>query len=411
MRAIGLWLYPRRALSGNHSRVINNNMLAPQTATVEVPWQRLRLESPQHRDEQLSRRNYLATKFNRSDNSTALRYLSHSSVALVSVCIGAVFERRISRLRKLAEHMGALETLIWTEADFLSDPIISPHAHKFRSLNGFNASYLQHFTGMQAHFRPFCAAFKPAVLLRAMLRWPLSYVLWTDCEPGALERHAKASLRMTAYRLSEHGFGGGGGLNTPQLGYGLAWSTCRGWYAKGSGRPVGFANLTGCHCVNLWTERAANCMMPGALADIEALGPAASGVWRAAHVDTSFNLLANTAFNRAIVADWLSLAVAKPRIFCGTGSQDEFAYSLVLHHYRLPALTSITWNDLRDSLLVLKNGVFAVEPPGACVRDPEYAKDLSQRWCTRVVRTTPYHESKHAAARGHARKAKGEHRS
>ena len=94
---------------------------------------------------------------------------------LVSFARGDVYEKSLRQMQN-AEGF-ADRKLLWTEQELRRDPIFQQHVGTFELLERYtrNASHDQR--------RPYCAAFKPLMLLRALrttCTGPSDYVLWAD---------------------------------------------------------------------------------------------------------------------------------------------------------------------------------------------------------------------------------------
>ena len=90
-------------------------------------------------------------------------------VTLVSFARGESHERSLRRMRRAAF---ADDRLLWGDLELRSDPIFTRHAHAFAALDSLsNRSHGR---------RPYCAAFKPLMLARAIRQSasPSDYVLW-----------------------------------------------------------------------------------------------------------------------------------------------------------------------------------------------------------------------------------------
>lgn len=123
---------------------------------------------------------------------------SRPRATLVSVAIGADFERKLQALGASARLGGFDDTLLWSsERDVLADQVLSTplgHQRTFRDI--FETSlrsgrFDARASRITKSFRPFCAAFKMVALWRALQQSREGdYVLWAD----ASRYHANVTL-------------------------------------------------------------------------------------------------------------------------------------------------------------------------------------------------------------------------
>ena len=107
---------------------------------------------------------------------------------LCSVAIGEPYESRLEQLRFSAAAAGFDRTLLWKRSDVLADPLFqqSNISAAFDVMDAFFRRY--HHKKGTGHWsaRPYCAAFKPVIMWRALhSSAPGDYVLWADASQYA----------------------------------------------------------------------------------------------------------------------------------------------------------------------------------------------------------------------------------
>ena len=101
------------------------------------------------------------------------------SVILVSVGIGKQFKDGLDVLSTTSAVMGFNRTLLWNDSALFDDPLFARFRGAFGNLQEENLNRSDQFWGMKQ--RPFCAAFKPIILLRAMRSARKGdYIMWAD---------------------------------------------------------------------------------------------------------------------------------------------------------------------------------------------------------------------------------------
>lgn len=110
---------------------------------------------------------------------------SPSSV-LVSVAIGAAYEAQLPKLKSTLGGAGFTKSQLWTASNLEEDSIFKKYKVQFEKLfhmkNGYSSI---------GHQFPYCGAFKPLALLRAMLESCTGdYIMWTDAS-----RHLDVGLK------------------------------------------------------------------------------------------------------------------------------------------------------------------------------------------------------------------------
>jgi len=100
-------------------------------------------------------------------------------------------------LKEMGEHVWADRKMLWTEEALQRDPLFVEHREAFAELERIAQS-----PELRGHkqWRPYCAAFKPIIILRAMSEARKGdYVLWTDSSKYA----GGAGLAVAADQLRE----------------------------------------------------------------------------------------------------------------------------------------------------------------------------------------------------------------
>jgi len=249
---------------------------------------------------------------------------------LVSVGINQPYEGNLIGLRKAAQAIGFDRVMLWDEAQFLHDKLTRKHLSKFLELNhSTSESILCKSWGKWC--RPYCAAFKPVALLRAMSEAQLGdYVLWADASRYSnysstlQERNgtlnivsAVEGLRASAIRF-----------NQPASMYGSATCSCAGRCASNGAYAEPAVNL-------VWPFAPWNDQFECSIFQDFNISHASSFI-RDLWFTNAHILLENTIFNRMLLLEWLSLALQNPSAFCRSHPQDQSAWSIVASRHRLP---------------------------------------------------------------------------
>ena len=278
---------------------------------------------------------------------------------LVSVAIGAEFERKLEALRASAFSAGFDDVLLWREHQFLADPVLrtplvgSPAGATFRDV----------FVGVLRHerfdpraqkitksIRPYCAAFKMVALWRALQQSEHGdYVMWADSSryfanvtlaPGLLRRavdllrgavprptrpsHVAARWRASSWydgRLKT------GDWASVAVGSAFGLLTCSGWDCE-----TDLYTWNGLQQVISDRTRAAYSELIGA-----------SDLLQRPLVLNSNILLRNAPSTRLLVWDWLGMAVARPAGFCSSHVQDQVARARIHPQTSLPPAPFSPW--------------------------------------------------------------------
>ena len=254
------------------------------------------------------------------------------AVTLASVGFGqAPYVRARERFRRHAADGAFNSTVVWGESGVREDPLAADPAFaaQFEAL------------GRNRQRRPFCAAFKPLAIWRALERGcDGDYVLWADSSP----RHPRQALNWTA--------GGGPAVRG-------AIAALRGASAFGQVHCASRCELG--HEEFFDSTR----RMPGlgALVSertsdgfVDLMRPNASVALRRPHLLAANMLLRNEPINRLLVWDWLMMALARPSAFCGSHTQDQAAFTILAHNRTLPLVSFCAHRSEEEGCFVaLKN--------------------------------------------------------
>jgi len=245
-------------------------------------------------------------------------------IILVSAAIGQPFESTLEVLRTSAKDAGFDDSLLWHEKDILHDPIVREHfPHLFRAIDDVGRNNFPP--------RPYCNAFKPLAMLRAMLQSQENdYVMWSDASRHYMSPLNGSNVRRAVNALNRMS-------ERPASAYGLA--ACP-FDCTGSNK-----------CANKERLRTLIGKSSGYDGFSDLVGN--PSFWRQPHVVTANILLANTLENRLLVWDWLSMALAKPSDFCFGAFQDETAFSMLVTNRSLPLVNTCPYmnNSVTDKRL------------------------------------------------------------
>lgn len=277
---------------------------------------------------------------------------------LVSYAEHEPYESTQRKLNETAVGAGFGSTLMWTRSHFLADPLVAGELNEsFAKLDTLHANDDTWPYGDKGPARPFCASVKPLMLLRAMTdhAGEGQYVMWLDSSKYFKNgfTHDKATLQAAIDVLSgrskslpaadtlpppdapwraylEEGAERGELLpRTGQRGragptsmFGVLHST----YIEG-----GLFHANGDNeVVNLKTLKQFRDLVP---ADVDR-----GQFFRRPTVLDSTLILANSPEMRALMWDWLQMAVAKPEGFCSSHTQDQAAWAILVQNRSLPLL-------------------------------------------------------------------------
>jgi len=249
---------------------------------------------------------------------------------LVSVGIGPQYKHSIAMLARAASSLGFDETMFWQLEDVETAVRNTSWALVFKQLAQENAqAYPQP--------RPFCAAFKPLILLHACQKSSDGdYVLWTDASKYVNYQNLGRwglSIREAIGALTEAGASEGafGLLACP---FDCRRSACM---SNGSGGKLSRATLEGFR---------------------KYIGGDSRSILREPHVQDSNILMRVSSTNRQHLIDWLGMASESPRAFCHSHPQDQTAWSVLTRYKALPLIyvcaslnltDTATWNCHREA--------------------------------------------------------------
>ena len=270
---------------------------------------------------------------------------------LVSVAMGEPYESSLQHLSRTAAAAGFNRTLLWTRKAFLSDPLAQRHAEELAALDAAARSKRKH------PYRPFCAAFKPIALWRAMLESNEGdYVLWADSSKYHVNQtigrvHVHDAIARLKGHLPHRELLRPSGARRPRHRAAAASSRWRatpwfrsysssGWPSRALGSAYGMITCSPLDCENdlyTWNQRktAVNLATIHGFLD---LIPNVSAFLKRPHVLNTNILLENTPQNRLLVWDWLAMALAKPGPFCNSHVQDQAAFSILILNRSLPLI-------------------------------------------------------------------------
>ena len=302
-------------------------------------------------------------------------------VTLVSVAVGQPFE---DSLRRLWDESSALfnRSVLWRgRAEVLDDPLARLYREVFLRLD---AEATRRARGGKHPFRPFCAAFKPLAIWRALADGnDGDYVLWADASkyhinqsiarPASLweaidvlrGRRARMWPPMAEADSCGHRGWHGNGTSWPRLRRrdcvhrSGSWKSSE-WYrqrerANAWRRDVrsafGVVHCSSTDCDRhryTWNRRkcAINSETVEAFRELIEGGHSEAGLnafsVRPQLLNTNL-LLENTPAARLFVWDWLHMALVKPKGFCASHVQDQAAFTLLAHNRSIPLVNTCVY--------------------------------------------------------------------
>jgi len=282
-------------------------------------------------------------------------YESHLQITLVTVGINEPYESSLRAMRHFARDLGFISTLAWMEKDFLNDPVTRQHMGAFTMLDSYKNESIICSTWQQ-YCRPYCAAFKPVVLMRALRESGGDYVMWADSSKYEnytilLTEMVYANVTVvdavrTLVRRSRM-------AALPSM-YGVANCSCNNTICQSNGAymqpKVKLAAGWG-----PWLDQ----FELSALQSFNMIDQCAlvNDLW----IQNPHILLANTKFNLGLLMQWLQLAIQRPRAFCRSHSQDQAAWALIISKNNLPVLafkSPYKAKTLFDVIVGLSTGSF-----------------------------------------------------
>jgi hypothetical protein len=277
---------------------------------------------------------------------------------------------------------------MWTRKDLLLDPISVEFSAELRDLN--KAALAQRSS------RPFCAAFKPVVLLRAMLEAAEGdTVMWVDSSkrwrsglsarhgiidavdalqatpPGQpvirewqlsdwfrnnLGHHASHHPHSSTTTASTTPFEKKSMTNPPPSSIGSMYGIVarhvdwRDWNTPGLEATPDRSDRSQLECLareNWYGPLNSHCSGKSAkrlrcfLVSSTRLGYAdlvgnLTDLLNKPHLLTTYMIFKNSPSNRLLVWDWLMMALKKPAAFCSSHTQDQGAWNVLAHNRSLP---------------------------------------------------------------------------
>ena len=263
---------------------------------------------------------------------------------LCSVAIGEPYESHLDQLRTSAAPAGFDRVMLWKRADVLADPLLnhSTIGAAFQVMHAFFRRY--HHKKGTGHFsaRPFCAAFKPVIMWRALVTSsPGDYVLWADASQytrnvtllGGLQQ-AIALLTGRTPRPPPPNVTGRRWQQTP-------WFKAHardGWTNLAVRSVYGLLTCSAWDCAaDLYTWNGQDKAIEGVtLTDYADFIDASDALMQRPLILNSNILLENTHDNRLLVWDWLHMAVRRPEGFCWSHPQDQSAWTILVLNRSLP---------------------------------------------------------------------------
>ena len=279
------------------------------------------------------------------------------------------YRSRLLELGKSAHGAGFHSTLLFDQYEAIQDDPI------FQRFGG--QALARNLSGG----RPFCDAFKPVALWRALMRSREGdYVMWADASRYVTNASLSSSVRDAMRMLRGERRRG----RAPQSWkFSQRWTTTS-WYRERrsprDGSDLGVGSAYGMvHCPVLSCEKelalynwrraviSADTMLAyadlvgGDDAPLDAGGAAfaedriknerpgryfqlrdaPARLWHflnRTHILASNLLLENTRANRLLVFDWLAMAAARPRGFCKSHTEDQAAFTMLAQNRSLPLL-------------------------------------------------------------------------
>ena len=289
------------------------------------------------------------------------RHRREVSCTLVSVGIRQPYEGSLHTMGQFASRAGFNRTQLWRLPDFLADPLTRLHREKLNQMDHRDGAASKH------PYRPFCAAFKPIALWRAMMQSREGdYVMWADSSKYHINQSIRGNVHDAMARLRERGLARMSALSWPPTSsktYRINWKACRereclhsagrwnqtpwfqrrfpdGWAERAIGSAYGQLTCSAMNCepdLYHWNrrKRAVNAVTAQAYHD---LIPNITSFWYRPHLLNSNILLENTPQNRLLIWDWLSMAIVKPTGFCNSQVQDQAAFTILVLNRSLPII-------------------------------------------------------------------------
>jgi len=281
---------------------------------------------------------------------------SGARATLVSVAIGPQYEAKFPTLNAAASAGGFDAVQLWTESDMMNDPIFREHSSAFRTLHRTVSGY----EGGLNHYFPYCGAFKPLALLRALLNsCEGDYAMWTDASRYFAPTLDGANVKRAISQLKTE-------YDPPPIPPGSSWAsmdmgalrtkadsiygqmTCRMHDMPESAHYKALVQKTGVLADGVIDlpnphEHLRLCE-PGHISSSPTAFLDAFDV-RRADLMQNYNILrnmliANTPDNRALLWEWLNMALDQPVPFCAPANPEEAALQTLLVKKSLPVFST-----------------------------------------------------------------------
>lgn len=267
--------------------------------------------------------------------------------ALVSFAHGRVFEKSMATMAKSARAAGFDATFLGSRTTLRQDEVFHRYPAAMEVLDKFQTTH--------GHQRPFCDAFKPIMLRRAMKAMREGdYVMWADASRyhiGRLEPLVHSAAGMLRRKRASS--------PAPRRNISKAWSktpwyirhSVSGWTSRAVRSAYGIIHCSSSCARQTATTNGAFTKQPaGQVQMVDArtlraysglLGTTSARSFLARpHVQATNLLLENTAQNRELVWDWLMMALARPDGFCHSHVQDQAAWTILVQNHSLPLINT-----------------------------------------------------------------------
>jgi len=221
--------------------------------------------------------------------------------------------------------LGFTRMLLWTHQDFESDPLYTKNKMRWAALQNKSLCTLI--------CRPFCAAFKPLVLWRALVQSSdEAYVVWLDADMLHQPQNLSGlniGLVITSlrHRRWDPPACMSASLVAPTLDsiYGIMHCA---FQIDCSGSLLCMRNQDN-YNVNAAT-----------LSGFGELVRRPETFSEQAHLHNSAIVLSNTEVNRNFTLQWLNMALENPHAFCSSHTQDQAAFTILVGHNAFPVLNT-----------------------------------------------------------------------
>ena len=264
---------------------------------------------------------------------------------LCSVAIGEPYESHLEQLRFSAAAAGFDRTMLWKRADVLADPLFNQSniSAAFGVMDAFFRRY--HHKKGAGHWsaRPYCAAFKPVIMWRALLSSaPGDYVLWADASQYARNITLLGGLQQAVALLT-----GRVPRPPPPKVTGRRWESTPwfrahardGWNDLAVRSVYGLLTCSAWDCgadLYTWNGQDSSIEPHTLLEYADLISGGGDALLQRPLILNSNILLENTPVNRLLVWDWLQMAVQRPSAFCISHVQDQATWTILVLNRSLP---------------------------------------------------------------------------